>query len=77
MVYTVWTHHETMLLISKGALYNVLVSRPHRVLDIGTGTEIWSIDYAVQHPEAQVSYWIRPEVRPQHRSHMPGYSTSI
>lgn len=53
-VYSLDIHHEIMLLIAKGALYKAPVSRPHRVLDIGTGTGIWCIDYATQHPEAQV-----------------------
>lgn len=37
-----------------GALYLAPVERPHRVLDLGTGTGIWAIDFATAHPEADV-----------------------
>lgn len=43
-----------MLLITHGALYKAPVHRPQRVLDLGTGTGIWPIDYATDHPEAEV-----------------------
>ena len=43
-----------MLLISGGDLYKALVKDAQRVLDLGTGTGIWAIDYAFNHPEAEV-----------------------
>ena len=47
-------HHEIMLLIMGGKLYKAPVGNPHRVLDLGTGTGIWTIDFAQDHPEAEV-----------------------
>ena len=47
-------HHEGMLLCMGGALYMAPVEDAQRVLDIGTGTGIWAIDYATDHPEAEV-----------------------
>ncbi|KAJ4387584.1 hypothetical protein N0V93_008179 [Gnomoniopsis smithogilvyi] len=35
-------------------LYLAPVERPNRVLDIGTGTGIWAIDFANEHPESDV-----------------------
>lgn len=35
-------------------LYLAPVEQPHRVLDIGTGTGIWAIDFANEHPESDV-----------------------
>lgn len=37
-----------------GALYLAPVAQPHRVLDLGTGTGIWAIDFAHAHPAADV-----------------------
>ena len=46
--------HETMLLITNGALYKAPIKNPHRVLDMGTGTGIWATDFANDHPESEV-----------------------
>jgi methylase of polypeptide subunit release factors len=49
-------HHEIMFLLAGQELYKAPISthNTHRVLDIGTGTGIWAIDYANQHPQAEV-----------------------
>ncbi|PSN72471.1 S-adenosyl-L-methionine-dependent methyltransferase, partial [Corynespora cassiicola Philippines] len=47
-------HHIWLLLLS-GKLYDApLQEPPNRVLDIGTGTGIWAIDYADENPGADV-----------------------
>lgn len=47
-------HHEIMLLIAGGDLSKAPVKGPHKVLDLGTGTGIWAVDYAFNHPETEV-----------------------
>ncbi|KUI61570.1 Demethylmenaquinone methyltransferase [Cytospora mali] len=37
-----------------GGLYLAPVDHPNRVLDIGTGTGIWAIEFANEHPESDV-----------------------
>jgi SAM-dependent methyltransferase len=37
-----------------GKLFNAPISKPQRVLDLGTGTGIWSIDFADEFPSALV-----------------------
>ena len=41
------SHHIYSMLL-KGELIRAPVTNPQRVLDIGTGTGIWAIDYAEQ-----------------------------
>lgn len=49
-------HHEIMLLIASKQIYKapIKTAETHRVLDIGTGTGIWAIDYAEENPNAEV-----------------------
>lgn len=37
-----------------GGLYLAPIERPGRVLDIGTGTGVWAIEFANEHPESDV-----------------------
>lgn len=39
------------------------VDNAKRVLDLGTGSGIWAIDYADTHPEAEV-YYVTSKYRP-------------
>ncbi|KAJ6012400.1 hypothetical protein N7522_002755, partial [Penicillium canescens] len=47
------THHIYLMLLN-GALHLAPVKTPARVLDLGTGTGIWAIDFSDEHPESQV-----------------------
>ncbi|KAJ5106639.1 hypothetical protein N7456_003314 [Penicillium angulare] len=46
--------HHIYLMLLKGELYKAPIQRPGRVLDLGTGTGIWAIDFADEYPEAEV-----------------------
>ncbi|CZT49179.1 related to methyltransferase [Rhynchosporium secalis] len=49
--------HHMYYLTLKGKLYMAPIPKEqklHRVLDLGTGTGIWAIDFADEHPETQV-----------------------
>lgn len=46
--------HHMYLLTLEEKLYLAPIKNIHRVLDVGTGTGIWAIDMADQHPEATV-----------------------
>ncbi|KAH6951685.1 S-adenosyl-L-methionine-dependent methyltransferase [Fusarium avenaceum] len=46
-------HHIYSLLL-KGKLHTAPIESPQRVLDLGTGTGIWAIDFADEHPAAEV-----------------------
>ncbi|KAL6237915.1 hypothetical protein BDW75DRAFT_202975 [Aspergillus navahoensis] len=47
------SHHIYRMLL-KGELHRAPIKNPSRVLDIGTGTGIWAIDFADEHPETEV-----------------------
>ncbi|EGC49865.1 conserved hypothetical protein [Histoplasma capsulatum var. duboisii H88] len=46
-------HHAYLLLLKK-KLYLAPIRNPQKVLDVGTGTGIWAIDFAEEHPQATV-----------------------
>ncbi|KAL4778092.1 S-adenosyl-L-methionine-dependent methyltransferase [Aspergillus varians] len=65
------SHHIHRMLL-KGELKRAPIKNPARVLDIGTGTGIWAIDFADEHPESEVigndlspiqPSWIPPNCR--------------
>ncbi|KAL1991511.1 hypothetical protein VTN49DRAFT_4819 [Thermomyces lanuginosus] len=46
--------HELFLVLLHRKLYLAPIKNPRRVIDLATGTGIWAIDFADQHPEAEV-----------------------
>ncbi|KAK0610736.1 S-adenosyl-L-methionine-dependent methyltransferase [Immersiella caudata] len=65
------THHYLTLLLD-GKLHLAPVKDPKKVIDIGTGTGIWAIDFGDEHPAAEVigtdlsptqPEWVPPNVR--------------
>ncbi|KAI8962604.1 S-adenosyl-L-methionine-dependent methyltransferase [Daldinia sp. FL1419] len=66
------THHYLTLLLEDRLFIAPIPDNVQSVLDIGTGSGIWSIDFAEQYPHAQVigtdlspmqSNWVPPNVR--------------
>ena len=39
-------YHHIFLLLKNGQLYTAPLDKPQNVLDIGTGTGIWALDFA-------------------------------
>ncbi|KEZ46102.1 hypothetical protein SAPIO_CDS0952 [Scedosporium apiospermum] len=48
------THHYLLLLFDNKLFHAPIGDNPQRVLDLGTGTGLWAIDFADQFPSAQV-----------------------
>ncbi|KAL1995164.1 hypothetical protein VTN49DRAFT_1351 [Thermomyces lanuginosus] len=46
--------HELNLRLLDRKLYLAPIKNPQRVIDLATGTGIWAIDFADQHPQAEV-----------------------
>lgn len=64
--------HHMYLLMMGGKLHLAPIENPHNVLDVGTGTGIWAMDFADQYPSSQVlgfdlspiqPEWLPPNVR--------------
>ena len=47
-------HHLYLLVLGDQLYVAPIAENPRKVLDIGTGTGIWAMEFAVQHPSAQV-----------------------
>ncbi|KAI5808395.1 S-adenosyl-L-methionine-dependent methyltransferase [Pyronema omphalodes] len=47
-------NHEIIRLLSDDRLHEAPLNKPHRILDIGTGTGIWAIDMADKYPMAEI-----------------------
>jgi ubiquinone/menaquinone biosynthesis C-methylase UbiE len=58
-------HHEMMRLLWNDKLHESPLDKPHRILDIGTGTGIWAIDMADQYPMAEVIGTDLSPIQPQ------------
>ncbi|KAJ5398953.1 hypothetical protein N7465_009442 [Penicillium sp. CMV-2018d] len=46
--------HHIYLMLLKGELFQAPIKNPKRVLDLGTGTGLWAIEYADTNPNSQV-----------------------
>ncbi|KAJ3530706.1 hypothetical protein NM208_g9209 [Fusarium decemcellulare] len=46
--------HHFMVMLKGDRLFDAPISRPSKVLDVGTGTGIWAIDMADAYPSAEV-----------------------
>ncbi|GKU08721.1 unnamed protein product, partial [Fusarium langsethiae] len=47
-------HHLYSLLLGGKLFLAPIPHEPHRVLDLGTGTGIWAMDFADEYPSAEV-----------------------
>jgi methylase of polypeptide subunit release factors len=48
-------HHLFLLTLGNKLALAPIGDQVHRVLDLGTGTGHWAIDFAEEHPEAEAS----------------------
>ena len=58
-------HHVQKLLLD-GDLYMAPITDPRNVLDLGTGTGIWAIEFAKQHPSCNVIGSDLSLIQPEH-----------
>ena len=58
-----------MLEVALGKIYRAPVKNPRRVLDAGTGTGIWALEFGKSHPKAilqDLSSWANDILADQH-----------
>ena len=48
------SHHMFLLLLGGRLFRSPITTKPQHVLDLGTGTGIWAIEFADENPSAQV-----------------------
>ena len=60
--------HELFFRLFGGKLFQALIHNPQNVLDLGTGTGIWAIDFADNHPESDA---LGVDVSPIQRKWVP------
>ncbi|CAG9953140.1 unnamed protein product [Clonostachys rosea f. rosea IK726] len=58
-------HHIYRLLLGGKLFLAPITDSPHRVLDLGTGTGIWAMDFADEYPSAQVIGTDLSPIQPQ------------
>ncbi|KAK0641842.1 S-adenosylmethionine-dependent methyltransferase [Cercophora newfieldiana] len=58
-------HHHMSLLMHDGKLNLAPIENPQAVLDVGTGTGIWAMDFADQYPSAEVTGTDLSPIQPQ------------
>ncbi|TGZ76668.1 S-adenosyl-L-methionine-dependent methyltransferase [Ascodesmis nigricans] len=46
--------HHSCLLLLRGQLFTAPITAPQRVLDCGTGTGIWALDFGELYPDAEI-----------------------
>jgi SAM-dependent methyltransferase len=66
-------NHQMMLILNDNKLYHSPIGpHPQRIIDIGTGTGIWAVDFADEHPSAVVigtdvspiqPTWVPPNIK--------------
>jgi tRNA1(Val) A37 N6-methylase TrmN6 len=73
--------HHIFGMMLNGELLLAPIENPHRVLDLGTGTGIWAIDFADKYPSAEVIGCdlspIQPSWVPSVVYHSPNYAMDL
>ncbi|KAK8062100.1 TAM domain methyltransferase [Apiospora hydei] len=59
-------HHYSSRIMLQGRLYLAPIQAPKRVLDLATGTGIWPMEFAQEHPDCHVVGTDLSKIQPQH-----------